>query len=124
MGYIFSASKNAFYPLDKKRLYVNAGSWPDDGEPVSDDTFIKYSGSVPAGKMRGSINGLPAWVDVPPPTDEEIKAAVISEAVRKKSALLAEASRVIQGWQTDLLLGTISESDKTKLIEWRAYIKA
>ncbi|MCX9039615.1 tail fiber assembly protein, partial [Citrobacter portucalensis] len=42
----------------------------------------------------------------------------------KKSALLAEASRVIQGWQTDLLLGTISESDKTKLIEWRAYIKA
>ncbi|HCB1766884.1 TPA: tail fiber assembly protein, partial [Citrobacter braakii] len=60
---------------------------------------------------------------IPPPTAEEIKASAIAAAEQQKSQLLAEASEVTRGWQTDLLLGSISDADKAKLIEWRAYVK-
>ncbi|MEB0958361.1 tail fiber assembly protein, partial [Citrobacter braakii] len=76
------------------------------------------------GKRRvAGDDGLPSWEEIPPPTAEEIKASAIAAAEQQKSQFLAEASEVTKGWQIDLLLGTISDEDKAKLIEWRTYIK-
>lgn len=31
MQYVYSTSKNSFYPVDLKERYQVAGTWPDDG---------------------------------------------------------------------------------------------
>nr|WP_240155280.1 tail fiber assembly protein [Pantoea multigeneris] len=41
-----------------------------------------------------------------------------------KSALLAEANTNTQPWQTQLMLGIISDSDKDSLITWMKYYQA
>lgn len=116
--FAYSASQNAFWFSDSQSV-------PDNAIEVSDDAFNEFSITPLDGKRRitGS-DGLPKWEVIPPPTIEELKAATIAEAEQKKSQLLAEASEVTRGWQTDLLLGIISDEDKEKLIAWRGYIKA
>ncbi len=42
----------------------------------------------------------------------------------RRQSLIDSASDTISLWQSELLLGSISEEDKAKLIEWMAYIKA
>ncbi|HCM5145821.1 TPA: tail fiber assembly protein [Klebsiella aerogenes] len=42
----------------------------------------------------------------------------------KKLELLSEAQKKINFWQTELLLGMISDEDKSQLTEWVKYIKA
>ncbi|WP_201281834.1 tail fiber assembly protein, partial [Klebsiella pneumoniae] len=42
----------------------------------------------------------------------------------KPSKLISFAKDTISVWQTELLLGTISDDDKASLTEWMAYIKA
>jgi len=52
------------------------------------------------------------------------KAADVKSAARQKSALISEASGVTQTWQTQLLLGIITDADKALLTEWMKYIQA
>ncbi|HDG5313197.1 tail fiber assembly protein [Pantoea dispersa] len=47
----------------------------------------------------------------------------VENAKAIKSALLAEANTNTQPWQTQLLLGIISEEDKISLINWMMYYK-
>ncbi len=49
--------------------------------------------------------------------------AVSEQEKAIKSALLAEANTNTQPWQTQLLLGIISEEDKISLINWMMYYK-
>ena len=60
-------------------------------------------------------------------TDESKKKQaddLTANAVSKKSGLLSEAKQNISLWQTELLLGMISDDDKAKLTSWIVYIKA
>ncbi|EFH1753563.1 tail fiber assembly protein [Escherichia coli] len=82
-NFIFSALNNAFYPLELQSRYVEAGSWPEDGIEVNDEIFKEFTGEPPVGKVRGVKDGFPCWIDVPPPTrDELIAAAVLEKQVR------------------------------------------
>ncbi|HIB8990887.1 MULTISPECIES: tail fiber assembly protein [Citrobacter] len=120
-NYYYSATNNVFVTAGST-LLSEAGF--SDAAPVDDVVFDEYFRTIKDGMRRvAGDDGLPAWQKIPPPTPEEIKAAAIAAAEQKKSQLLAEASEVTRGWQTDLLLGTISDEDKAKLIEWRTYIK-
>jgi len=47
----------------------------------------------------------------------------VENAKAIKSALLAEANTNTQPWQTQLLLGIISEEDKISLTNWMMYYK-
>lgn len=49
--------------------------------------------------------------------------AEIAAATTTKTALLESAQSTISLWQSELLLGTISDSDKSLLTNWIAYIK-
>jgi hypothetical protein len=51
-------------------------------------------------------------------------AAAVSAALEKQATLLATAKSTISVWQTELLLGVISDADKTSLTSWISYIKA
>lgn len=64
--YIFSKSTLGFYPAELKEAYVAAGSWPDDGTEVNNDTFIRFTSQPPAGMQRGaSEDGDPVWTNIP-----------------------------------------------------------
>lgn len=120
-SYLFSPSENAFYPVAMKEDYLSAGTWPEDGLEIDDEQALSFMGEPPEGKVRAvGDDGKPCWVDVPPPTQEEL----IAQAEGTKAALLAEAQATISLWQTELQLGIISDEDKASLIAWMNYIKA
>jgi len=56
-------------------------------------------------------------------TDAQQDAAV-SEAVKQKASLISEANGITQAWQTQLLLGIITDADKDSLTAWMKYIQA
>lgn len=120
-NYVFSPANKTFYSLLWKEEFDASESWPDDAVEVTDEIFAEFSSDPPFGKMLGAgKDGLPAWIDIPAPSREEL----IAEAEQHKSALLIEAQATISLWQTELQLGIISDEDKASLIAWMNYIKA
>ncbi|KFC09027.1 phage tail fiber protein [Trabulsiella guamensis ATCC 49490] len=60
-----------------------------------------------------------AWV-----TDTAAQhAADVAVAEQQKATLLSAAQETISLWQTDLLLGTITDENRLKLIAWRQYME-
>lgn len=73
-------------------------------------------------KIKGMHKMTAKEVDAhinPPVTEEQL----IAEAEAKKQALIAEASQKTQLWQTQLMLGIITEEDKASLKEWMLYVQ-
>ncbi|MDS6663512.1 tail fiber assembly protein [Klebsiella pneumoniae] len=83
------------------------GDYPADTTPLAPATaWDKWDGEK--------------WV-----TDADAQqAADVKSAARQKSALISEASAVTQAWQTQLLLGIITDADKVTLTKWMKYIQA
>lgn len=107
-----------FWPLDERDLYPN--TFPDTGVEVDEATKEKYTGAAPEGKRLGADNkGKPTWLDIPLPPKEQ----QIAEAEVEKQRLIAEASQKNQLWQTQLLLGIITDEDKASLREWMLYVQ-
>ncbi|MEM7925907.1 tail fiber assembly protein [Morganella morganii] len=117
--YFFSPSTVSFYPELMLDDYRDAGTLPDDLVSVENEVFAEFSGTPPDGKVRGVIKGKPAWVDIPPLTAEEL----IQQAEETKQRLIAEASQKTQLWQTQLMLGIITEEDKASLKEWMLHVQ-
>ncbi|MCZ5377361.1 tail fiber assembly protein [Escherichia coli] len=64
--------KGSFYPKALKEVYISAGSWPENGVDVDDETMAIYTGVAPQGKTLGADkNGNPAWIDIPPLSAEQ-----------------------------------------------------
>lgn len=82
------------------------GELPDNlTTTVPDTDFPKWNGKK--------------WV-----TDADAKKVVdIAEAEEKKSYLIAEANQKTQMWQTQLILGIITDEDKASLTEWMLYVQ-
>nr|WP_309232543.1 tail fiber assembly protein [Citrobacter werkmanii] len=92
--------------------------WPENGIDVSDEISAEFTGQPPEGKTIGvGADGMPAWVDIPPPTREEL----ISAAEQVRQQLLAHADAVMLDWRTELMLGEISDVNRTKLSVWMTY---
>lgn len=120
-NYYYSAKNNAFIAAGSLLLETAAF---DDALPVDDAIFAEYFSGEKDGKRRAAgSDGLPFWEEIPPLTDEELHALAVQEAENRKSQLLAEAVEITREWHTDLLLGIISDDDKSRLIAWRSYIK-
>ncbi|HBN5712207.1 tail fiber assembly protein [Morganella morganii] len=118
--YLFSATENAFYPYELRESYEAAGTWPEKGIDVDESVFFEFTQNVPDGKMRDSDKkGNPVWVDIPPLTHEQYVAIAESQ----KQALIAEATQKTQLWQTQLMLGIITDEDKASLKEWMLYVQ-
>ncbi|RDL25966.1 tail fiber assembly protein [Serratia fonticola] len=118
MSYGYSAKTNIFYVIEDKKGYEEFGNWPDDVKPISDELWKKFSVQGPPGKMRGANkNGMPCWVDIPPPTREQ----QIDAAERKKALQLEKASKEIAPLQDAVDLNVATEQEQKKLIEWKHY---
>ncbi len=119
-NYTFSASTLAFYDNFSKDAYIASGTWPEDGKEVSDEVFVKYNEPAPEGKILGSKGGIPAWVNAPVPTAEEVRATNAG----MRDNLIADAKNAMFLNQTKLLLGKATEAEKKSLAEWVAYTDA
>lgn len=120
-NYYYSAKNNAFIAAGSVLLETSPF---DDAIAVSNDVFAEFFVGEKDGKRRVANNeGLPVWEEIPPLTPEELYAIALQEAENRKAQLLAEAVEITREWQTDLLLGIISDDDKARLIAWRSYIK-
>lgn len=115
--YVYSAKNNAFYPLDMRSDYEDQGTWPDDGIDV-DEAIFKAFINPPQGKTRApNENGLPEWVDIPPPSKEQLIAMAEQQKMRLRNLADSEIS-----WLQDASdAGIATEEEITSLIEWKKY---
>ena len=115
--YKWSAKYNAFFPIEMLPAYQS--SWDDLSDLIDiDDTVeAEFNGELPVGKVRGVVDGMPAWVDVPPPTYEE----KIADAEKMKLSLKANADSEI-AWRQDAVDAGIATYEETvALAEWKKY---
>ncbi|MBS0972747.1 tail fiber assembly protein [Serratia rubidaea] len=118
MSYGYSATTTTFYVMEDKAGYVQFGNWPEDVKPVSNEVWETFIGQGAPGKMRGAgDDGLPAWVDIPAPTQEQ----EIESAKMRKMRLMAEATRAIAPLQDAEDLGVATAEEKAALIAWKTY---
>lgn len=117
-NYIWDATNVCLLAYLLKDEYEAAGMWPENGIDVTDEVAAEFTGQPPEGKTIGvGDDGMPAWVDLPPPTREEL----ISAAEQVRQQLLAHADAVMLDWRTELMLGEISDANRGKLSTWLAY---
>lgn len=116
-NFIYSAKDNAIYPVALKQIYVDAGTWPDDGAPITDAMADEFS-KRPADKfMVTGEDGLPAWEMEPPLTKEQL----IAQAEMQKRILMAEAGEKISVLQDAVDFGMATPEEESALKEWKIY---
>lgn len=116
-NYLYSPSENNFPLVATAESYRAAGTLPDDCVPVSDEIFNEYAGTPPAGKMRGPVDGMPAWVDVPELTDEQSKSIADTERVRLRAITDSEIN-----WRQDAVDADIATDEETTALgAWKKY---
>ena len=115
--YIFSAFLNGFLPLVWKEEKEATDSWPDDAIEISYENYLKFTTDVPEGKILGSVDGLPAWVDIPQPTQDEL----IASAEATKLRLKAQADAEIDWRQDAVDAGIATDEETAALTEWKKY---
>ncbi|WP_130100506.1 tail fiber assembly protein [Siccibacter turicensis] len=121
--YIYSAISDNFYIFSEKARYLANDAWPSDGVSVSEAVFSEFTQAIPEGKQRGSNNkGYPEWIDIPPPTHEEL----VEMDELKRQRLKGNAHSIISEnqWPSRLALGRINDQEKKQFSAWIDYIDA
>lgn len=64
MEFLYSPTKDSFYPAEYKEDYKKNNNWPSDLVQVSNADFKTFSlGKPPLGSKRAYINGSLLWVE-------------------------------------------------------------
>lgn len=116
-NYLFSPSTNSFYPAAIIERYKAANSLPNDAIEVEDEIFMTFTGEAPEGKIRGAVDGMPAWVDAPQPSQEQL----VAEAVQQQNSLRAVADSEIAWLQDAVDVGIATDEESTLLAAWKIY---
>ncbi len=117
-GAFFSPVKLAIYPASLQSTYEAAGQWPSDAIQITDDEITSFfCQTPPEGKTMGSVNGRPAWVDLPDKTTDELTTI----AQEKISELLAVAAEKVAPLQDAFDLGIATDDETTSLTAWKNY---
>ncbi|MDR3434640.1 MAG: tail fiber assembly protein [Rouxiella aceris] len=135
----FSETTQAFYDdAYEKNALVN--DIPQDISDVSDEQYRAFYTAINDARRVYAADGN-FTLSAPRPdnfhtwdnsqkqwvlNDEGVvqqNAEEVASAINMKSLLLSSAQTVISEWQSELLLGVISDEDKTRLIAWLAYIR-
>lgn len=120
MEIIFSPSQNKFFPVVLKPNYEKAGVWPVDGVDVAYEVYLEFIANPPEGKTRGVVDVMPAWIDKPAPSHEQLA----SRAAAKKKQLIIEANEYIgiKQWAGKAVLGRLSDDEKAQYNAWIDYL--
>lgn len=120
---------------DGKACVFSSGAWTlladHRGEKVYSTTTgteveITELGDYPASITRlAPSTSFDKWDGSQWVTDTEAQqASEVSTALKTKAALISEANSTTQAWQTQLLLGIITDTDKAALTKWMTYVQA
>ena len=107
------------FALVRNGIVENIVLWDGEG-----DIFSAYE-AINVDEISAGVGWLyNDGVFVSPPAPEIPHEESVYQAESRKSSLLNDAYSIINIWQTELLLGTISEESRMLLTEWLEYIKA
>ena len=117
--YRYSAETNEFFPYSNESNYRASGQWPEIGHDFEEKDFIIWkSENAPAGKVRAAgVDGMPAWVNLPPPSQEEL----ITQAELEKSSLRRAADSSITPLQDAADMEMATDEEIAFLAEWKKY---
>lgn len=89
---------------------------------ATDDELTEYQQAYPTGKTLGVVDGRPGWVDLPPPTQEELVAA----ADKEKKSRINSTNAYMNGkqWPGKAAMGRLSDADKAQYNAWLDYLDA
>ncbi|HCR5063863.1 TPA: tail fiber assembly protein [Enterobacter asburiae] len=118
-----------------KACVFQAGSWQQLDDHRGKTVYSTVDGSA---QIVSSVGDYPAnttllkpsseydvWNGTGWTTDEAAQQAALAKAAEEeKERLVSVANSKTQAWQTQLLLGIITEGDKAKLTTWMKYIQA
>ncbi|MBS9431277.1 tail fiber assembly protein [Photorhabdus hainanensis] len=115
----FLANPLGFYSASMKQDYIDAGSWPENAvEMTAAEKNTYWMTNPPEGKRLGADNaGRPVWVDIPPPTPEQLQ----QRAESQKRQLLDTARAKIDIYQDAVDLDMATDAEKSALTAWRKY---
>ncbi|MCS0560514.1 tail fiber assembly protein [Citrobacter freundii] len=120
---MYAFSNGNFYPFSMRQVYEASDSWPIEYIEVDESLFTEFSSPPPVGKIRGtSGDGMPAWVDIPPPTQEEI----IAEAEQEKQRRIDTANEFMNSkqWPGKAVLGRLKSDELAQYNLWLDYLDA
>ncbi|SHH55460.1 virus tail fibre assembly protein, lambda gpK [Pantoea sesami] len=120
MKYIYDAKTNAFYPVALKESYIAKGLWPESDIEIDEETFAEFQ-KPPVGKMSvAGDDGYPVWVDIPPPTYEQLVAIADAE----KQSLIDQTNEYINSkqWPGKAAIGRLKDTEKSQYNEWLDYL--
>ena len=117
--YFKDEANNLVYAYDENQMsFVDKINAPDfDGKGEIPAVYFEIDEKIKQMKPM-SDDEYRLYIN-PPVTKEQL----IAEAVAQKQALIADASQKTQLWQTQLMLGIITEEDKAGLKEWMLYVQ-
>ena len=121
--YGYSKTKNAFYDLSRKALFIAAGTWPDDVVGIDMSIVQEFIQTPPDGKKRiAGADGMPAWGDIPPPGRDDL----ISFAEMDKQQRINQANSYMNSkqWPGKAAMGRLSKDDQAKYGMWLDYLDA
>lgn len=121
--FYYSASTNLILWSSLKDEYEMKNRWPDDALELTDEQATEFMNAPQEGKMRvAGADGLPAWADLPPPTQEEL----IASADTKKQYLIDHANAYINSkqWPGKAAMGRLTDSEKEQYNDWLDYLDA
>lgn len=120
---MYAYANNSFYPFSMREAYEVSGSWPTNYVEVDESVFTEFSATPPVGKIRGTgDDGMPAWVDIPAPTQDEL----ISEAVREKQRRIDAANEFMNSkqWPGKASIGRLKGDELAQYNLWLDYLDA
>lgn len=99
-------------------VYKSSGWKISNFVAVESAVFDEFAGTPPDGKIRiASSDGMPAWGDVPPPSQEEL----VAQAEQIKSQLRTKADSEIS-WRQDAVDADIATEEESRaLAQWKKY---
>lgn len=120
---MYAYANNSFYPFSMREVYEASGSWPTNYVEVNESVFVEFLANPPDGKIRGTDDdGMPAWVDIPPPTQAEI----IAEAEREKQNRIDAANEFMNSkqWPGKAAIGRLKGDELVQYNLWLDYLDA
>lgn len=116
--YVYSAKYNSFFPVELLEAYRD-NLWDLSGvSEVEVEVVKEFMSEAPTGKERiAGHDGMPAWGDLPAPTQDELTTI----ASQKKAALRITADAEI-AWRQDAIDAEIAnENEIVDLTAWKKY---
>ncbi|ENQ6808828.1 tail fiber assembly protein [Escherichia coli] len=119
----FSPSINGFYDSRLLDEYKASNTLPDDAiEMTSDEVSTYYMVTPPSGKRLGVVNNRPAWVDIPPPTQEELVA--VADVEKQKRIHSANDYMNNKQWPGKAAIGRLKGDELAQYNLWLDYLDA